>query len=104
MRWSDVIYFPTEIISENDIGDTIKTSGTPRQVFANQKSIRQTEFYQAQSTGLRPEIMFEVRTVEYQDESELIFNNKTYSIIRAYDKNGEITELICQGLVNRANA
>jgi len=31
------------------------------------------------------------------------YDNKDYTVIRAYDK-GELTELICQGVVNRANA
>jgi hypothetical protein len=46
--------------------------------------------------------MFEVRTSEYKDERKLSYNGKEYTIIRSYDKNGEITELICSGLVNGA--
>lgn len=98
MLYKDVIDLMTEIESVNDIGNVIKVP-TYRQVFANRKSIRQSEFYQAQATGLRPEIMFEVRSIEYEDEETLRYNGKNYSIIRVYDK-GEITELICSGVVN----
>lgn len=82
---------------ENDIGDPV-TNSTPRQVFANKKSIRQTEFYQAMATGLKPELMFEIRNIEYAGESQLKHEGKTYSIIRTYSKNDEILELICSGL------
>jgi SPP1 family predicted phage head-tail adaptor len=97
MLFRDVIKLISATYSKNTIGDYIKTPD-PRQVFANKKSIRQTEFYQAQATGLKPELMFEIRTIEYQGESTLEYDEKDYSIIRAYDKNGEITELVCQGL------
>ncbi|TCT23389.1 SPP1 family predicted phage head-tail adaptor [Melghiribacillus thermohalophilus] len=98
MIWRDVIDLITVTRTENDIGDTIEEE-TARQVFANKKSIRQSEFYQAMQTGLQPELMFEVRTSDYQGEKKLSYNNTTYSIIRTYTKNEEITELICSGLV-----
>lgn len=101
MRWSDVIKLITITFTENNIGDII-SSNTERTVYANKKSIRQQEFYQAQATGLKPEIMFEIRTAEYNNESLLLYGNKEYNIIRTYDKNGEITELICSGVVNNA--
>lgn len=85
--------------TENDLGDQIEVPGESRQVFANKKSVRQTEFYQAQATGLKPELMFEVRSIEYQEEPKLAFNGKEYNIIRAYEK-GELTEIVCTGIVN----
>jgi SPP1 family predicted phage head-tail adaptor len=101
MLFRDVVLLKGEnSFSENDIGDTIEFPSNPRQVFANRKSISQTEFYQAAATGLKPEIKFEVRTIEYQGERLLEFNNRDYTILRTYDKNGEITELVCSGLVN----
>jgi SPP1 family predicted phage head-tail adaptor len=98
MLFRDVVDLLSVTTTENSIGDTIETE-TPRQVFANKKSIRQSEFYQAAMTDLRPELMFEVRTIEYDDEPKLKYDSKTYNIIRTYSKNGEITELICSGLV-----
>lgn len=99
MLWRDVIDLITITTTQNNMGDNIETE-TSNQVFANKKSIRQSEFYQAQATGLRPEVMFEIKTINYNQETKLGYNDKTYNIIRVYDKNGEITELICQCLVN----
>jgi len=98
MLFRDVIKLISITPGGNEIGDPIEIS-TERQVFANKKSIRQNEFYQAAASGLKPEIMFEIRSVEYQGEKKLEHETKEYNIIRTFDK-GEITELICSGLVN----
>ncbi len=101
MLFRDVINLIGVTYGENDIGDTIETL-ISRQVFADKQSIRQTEFYQAQATGLKPELMFVIRSIDYQDEKKLSYNGKEYNIIRTYDKNGELIELICEGVVNNA--
>ena len=99
MYFSDKIELIAITVTENSMGDMIETE-TKTEVFANKKSIRQSEFYQAAATGLRPEIMFEVWSEEYSNQPKLKYNNKLYTIIRTYDKDGELIELICQGLVN----
>jgi SPP1 family predicted phage head-tail adaptor len=96
--WRDVISLVTITYTESDIGDIVETR-TNRQVYANKKSIRQSEFYQAQANGLRPEAMFEMRSIDYQDEQKLLHDGKEYNVIRTYSKNGEILELVCDRLV-----
>jgi len=103
MLFRDVVKLISITVTENDMGDIIETP-VEREVFADKQSIRQSEFYQAAATGLRPELMFVVRTIEYNGETRLKYNGKIYDIIRIYDKDGELTELVCQGVVNRANA
>ena len=99
MLFREVINLISITIAENDMGDPVETP-VKRQVFADKKSVRQNEHYQAASVGLKPELMFVIRTIEYEQEPKLEYNSKTYTIIRAYDKDGELTELICHGLVN----
>ena len=70
---------------------------TLKQVFADKKSIRQSEFYQAMNIGFRPEIMFVIREIDYNDEDELQYNSKKYDIIRTHSTDGELIELICKG-------
>lgn len=95
MNWRDTIKLISITYTTNDMGNTIPNK-TENEVFANRKSVRMQEFYQAAAHGLKPELMFEVRTHDYDGEDELEFDQKDYDIIRAYDKNGEITELICK--------
>jgi hypothetical protein len=99
MLFNDVAYLITAIPSVNAAGDAI-TTNSEKLVYCNKKSIRQTEFYQAQASGLRPELMLEVRSIDYSGEEQIRFGAKTYNIIRTFDKNNEFTELICQGLVS----
>lgn len=104
MRKDKIIEFISIASSVTDSkGDTIKTKGY-RKTYAREKSIRQSEFYQAAATGLQPDITFVVWTREYKGEQALRYNNKEYKIIRTYKANGEETELICQGLVNNVTA
>ena len=100
MLFRDVVKLISITVTENDMGDIIETP-VERQVFADKQSIRQSEFYQAAATGLRPELMFVVRSIDYEGEPKLKYNGKEYAIIRTYDKDGELTELICQGVVNK---
>lgn len=65
-----------------------------REVYTNKKSVRQSEAYQAAAVGLKPELMFEVRSFDYEQEERIDYNGKLYEISRVYDR-GEITELVC---------
>jgi len=100
MLFKEVVKLISVTVTENDMGDIIETP-VEREVFADKQSIRQSEFYQAAATGLRPELMFVVRSVDYNGEQKLKYNDKEYAVIRTYDKDGELTELICQGVVNK---
>lgn len=92
-------YLISETKTENTVGDTI-TTPTERLVYVDEKSIRQSEFYQAQAVGLRPELMFEMRLADYNKEAKFKYEDKKYDIIRTFRKNRDYIELICQGIVN----
>lgn len=98
MMWREVIELRSITYTVNEYGDMVETA-TNQTVFANKKSIRQSEFYQAHATGLKPELMFEVRAVDYAGQPQLVHDGKTYNVIRTFTKNDEIMELVCSGLV-----
>jgi len=62
------------------------------QVFADRKSISQTEFYSAGNSGFNPQYVFSIRMSDYNFEESLYYNNYKYSIYRTYQK-GEFIEL-----------
>ena len=110
MNWRDVVSLLITGPTTNDIGDAISGTISTNQLFANKKSVRQSEHYQAMANGLKLEQMFEVRYLDYkaledtivagQTMTRLTFNSKTYNIVRTFTKNDEIIELICDGLTN----
>ena len=86
----------------DDVGEPIETS-TEIEVYAKILSIGQQEFYQAQATGLKPELKFEIADyLDYEDEKELIHDNKRYRILRTYRKSTRQLEITVYGGVNIA--
>lgn len=88
----------------DDVGEPIETS-TEIEVYAKILSIGQQEFYQAQATGLKPELKFEIADyLDYEDEKELIHDNKRYQILRTYRKSTRQLEITVFGGVNIATS
>ncbi len=92
--FKDVIKLVGYTVTLDELMQEVKTP-IEKQVFANKRSVSQTEFFNGGQGGLRPQYQFEIRLSEYGGESELIFDGKTYSIYRVYEK-GENIELYCE--------
>jgi len=70
-------------------------------VFADKKSVRQSEFYAAANVGLRPELMFIVHAHEYDGHEMLRYPTsagREYDIIRTYEKD-DLVEMVCSARV-----
>lgn len=93
-RWGDIVDLIKETNGTDEEGYPAIVEMERKGIFANRKSIRSAEFYQASSVGYALEAMFIIRSEEYEDEELLRYNDKKFSIIRTYDK-GEFIELIC---------
>ena len=100
MLFRDTVRLISFTDSINNIGDPVETRVYTSTIFANKKSIRQSEFYQAHATGLRPELSFIIREADYSQQPALEYDSKDYRIIRTFSKNGELIELICEGITN----
>jgi len=98
MRWGDIVSLISTVRTQNSLGDTTETKSY-KQKFANKKSVKRVEFYQALATGLKPEVIFEVKAIDYNDETKLLHESKEYNIIRTYSVNGEDIELVCNRMV-----
>lgn len=95
MMWRDVIDILVIEEGTNENGFPEKVITERKTIFANKKSVRNNEFYQAAQSGFSLGLMFEVRSIDYDRQEVLEHELKQYEIIRTYDK-GETTELICQ--------
>lgn len=99
--FDDVITLKKETNTVNEYGDTVRIF-TDRQVFAQVKSISQSEFYQAQAVGLKPEIKFLIADfADYQGEKILSYKPfgedeaEDYTVLRTY-RNKINLEIVCK--------
>ena len=91
MMWKDIAELGQ--MTETEVNFEIIKDWIYAQVFVNKKSVRQSENYQAAAVGLKPELMFEIKSIEFDNQERLKYNDKIYEITRVYDR-GEVTELI----------
>ena len=96
----------TEILTLIRMETTIDEYGgpviteVPRDVFAEQMSIGQKEFYQAHAVGLQPEIKFKLTDyLDYENETHVEHNGQRYRVLRTY-RTGQALELTCYREVN----
>lgn len=74
------------------------------EVFCEVRSIGQAEFYQAQSTGFRPEVKFVLADYyDYDNQQDVLYEGRRYNVVRTY-RNGLTMELTCQGVVEDVNS
>lgn len=100
MYFKEVINLIGTTGGENAVGDPIKTETISGDIPADKQSITRSEFYQAAAVGMKPSVTFVIRSCEYNDESLLKWNEKTYKIIRTYQKDDEFIELVCEGVAH----
>ena len=100
--YSEVIRLIKSVKTADETGETVETT-TERTVLAKQLSVGQQEFYQAQATGLKPELKFEIADyLDYENEKELIHDGKKYQVLRTYRKSTRQLEITVYGGVNVA--
>lgn len=66
-----------------------------KEVFADKKSVKQTEFYMAAQADLQAEAIFRISLFDYGDERLLQHEGNYYTVIRTYEM-GDYIELTCQ--------
>lgn len=75
----------------------IKESKTP---IISIEKVWKDEFYKAHQLGLRPSIRIKISSLNYNDEEELIYMDKHYTVIRTDGDNNDEVVLICQRRAN----
>lgn len=93
--WSDVIQLVALVEGQDDQGFPDIVPGEPRQVFANKKSIGSQQYFLAKQSGVELSLMFEVRSVDYDGEERVVFEDKEHEVERTFEK-GEFIELVCK--------
>jgi len=76
------------------------------EIFVNEKSVTRTEFYSAMQSGIKPSVVFEVHTEDFELSRRTIgskpvyaekieYKGFVYDVIRTYSKDNFIIELTC---------
>lgn len=98
MYWKDVGYILKEKKSVDELHRP-KITYSEKKVFCNIKSIGQSEFYQAQVAGLKPEIKVEVKLQDVLDNAtHFKIKGEIYKILRTY-KLQDKTEITLTSMV-----
>ena len=98
--FNSVIKLIKETYTVNQYGDSVPTQ-TERQIFADVRSISQSEFYQAEAVGLKPEIKFLIADfADYEGEKKLKYTpfggtEEIYTVLRTY-RNKINLEIVCK--------
>lgn len=105
--YDEVIYFSDYEAGsgKDEYGDPVCKELRTQEIFAEQRSISQTEFYQAQTSGEKPEIKFVIPDyLEYSGQQYLIHADVRYKVLRTYRKVGNELEITCYGGVRNVRA
>lgn len=90
--------------AQDDYSDDI-LSEVRKNVYAECRSIGQTEFYQAQTAGFKPEIKFVLNTSrDYDGQEEIIFSGIRYKVLKTYIPQNDSIEITCYGGVRDASS
>ena len=96
MEYSEIIYLQSQTLVKDDIGNTISSSIISNKCYAKKQSVKTNEFYNATMTGLTPSCEFVIKRLNYNGESELLWNDTMYEVIRTADpKNKFDIVLVC---------
>ncbi len=104
---AEVIYFMDMVSGsqKDDFGDPAVTNQVSYGVYAEIKSISQSEFYQAQTSGQKPEMKFIITDyLDYQGQKYLIHEGVRYRILRTHRTVRNEMEITCYGGVRDADA
>lgn len=99
--YNEVITLVAEAKVPDEYGD-LQITETTRDIFATLKSISQSEFYQAQAAGLKPEAKFVIADyLDYDNEKVVRYvpyggaEAEEYRVLRTY-RDGNTLELVCK--------
>lgn len=78
-----VIELLTSKLTLDDYGVQRQTI-TAKQIFARVASVTRSEFFNANRAGLNPEMRFEIFHGDYDGQTLVRWQNKTYAVYRTY--------------------
>ena len=94
MRMEHVVKLRTITVTSDSGGFPSKSVST-MEVYADQKSVRQSEYYAADAQGKRLDMVLVINADDWNGATEVEYNNTVYNIERAYQVGLGRVELTC---------
>lgn len=83
-------------IEQDEIGNEIEVVKKRLIPLIKVEDVYASEYYEANQQGYKPSLRLRISALNYRDEEELIYMNKTYSIIRTQETTPDELVLICE--------
>ena len=83
-------------LTTNSIGVQTETKIEIEIPIIKVEDVYANEYYQANQQGFKPSLRLRISALNYNDEEELIYMGKTYSIIRTQEPTTDEVVLICE--------
>lgn len=83
-------------IEQDDIGNEIETVKKRLIPIIKVEDVYANEYYQANQQGFKPSLRLRISALNYNDEEELIYMKKVYSVIRIQEPTADEVVLICE--------
>ena len=87
-----VINLISQVYSVDSVGNQISTD-TARQVYASRRPISRSEFFTAQTAGIKAEHLFVISSLDYEGERLVEYAGEKFTVYRVYENEHEQTEL-----------
>lgn len=94
MIYSDVITLIAESTSQDEDGYQIATE-TATEIYADVKSVKRTEFYDALRSGITETAVFTIFIHDYDKQRLIDYNGIRYKVERVYQTGLDRAELTC---------
>ena len=83
-------------LTTNSIGVQTETKIEIEIPIIKVEDVYANEYYQANQQGFKPSLRLRISALNYNDEEELIYMGKSYSIIRTQEPTADEVVLICE--------
>lgn len=97
MFFSDRVTLRTVTYTTDVNGRSVQTN-TDTVVWANVSSATRSEFYAANANGIEASIMFSIHLEDWGGQSHVVYNGKTYRVVRTYLRGLGTVELTCSDM------
>ena len=101
MEYIEPLTLISKVESIDDIGNIVRTESLT-EVYAHKNVVGTKEFYNATAVGVTPTAELQIRAINYNGQTEVIYKDIRYSVIRTIPK-GKFDVVLVVGVKSGVN-